>query len=123
MTSSTEREISREMIGALHRSSGSYELVIGAIAAAFVGLGIDSLLGTRPLFMAIFAIFGFIGATYSIWHQYQVAMNAETTTRSARITGSNHTARTATGERLSGNTSPANSPTNSPTNSTVGGAR
>lgn len=72
------------MVVALHRSSGSYELVIGAVAAGFVGLGIDSLVGTRPIFTLLFAMAGFIGAGYSIWMNYQLSMQVENERRLER---------------------------------------
>lgn len=72
------------MVSALHRSSGSYELVIGAVAAALVGLGIDALLGTRPIFTVLFALAGFVGATFSIWLQYTMSMEAESGRRRDR---------------------------------------
>lgn len=87
MTLPPEREIGRELAGALHHSTGSYELVVAAIAAAALGFWIDTVLGLRPLFTLIFAISGFIGAGYSIWIQYQAKMadaDAERTERRSR---------------------------------------
>lgn len=87
MTPSPEREIGRELTGALHDSTGSYELVIAALAAAGMGYLIDRAFGLVPLFTLIFAIVGFIGAGYSLYMQYQAKMSNVSAERSARVTG------------------------------------
>jgi len=88
VTRPPEREVGRELAGALHHSTGSYELVVGAIAAALLGLWIDSVLGLVPIFTLIFAISGFIGASYSIWLNYQAKMVDEEALRLDRRNGS-----------------------------------
>ena len=82
-----EREIGRELAGAMHRSTGSYELVIAAIAAAALGFWIDSVVGTRPIVMIVFAVAGFIGAAYSIYLKYQAEMAEAEAARVARKSG------------------------------------
>ena len=84
MTESPEREIGSELVGALHNSSGSFELVAGAVVAALVGFGIDSLLGLTPIFTVIFAVAGLLGATYSILFAYRTRMEAAATDRTLR---------------------------------------
>jgi len=79
-----QREIGQEVAGALHQSTGSYELIIAAIAAAGLGFWIDSVVGTRPIFTLIFATAGFVGAAYSIYVKYQAEMQAETERRLGR---------------------------------------
>ena len=74
MTHPPEREIGTELTDALHQSTGSYELVIAAIAAAGLGFWIDSVLGIVPVFTLIFALAGFIGAGYSLYLKYQDQM-------------------------------------------------
>jgi len=68
----------------MHQSTGSYELVVAAIAAAAVGFGIDYWLGLTPLFTLIFSIAGFVGAGYSLWIKYQMKMVDENADRTAR---------------------------------------
>lgn len=87
MSQPPEREISRELSDALHQSSGSYELVIAALAAAGLGFWIDYVVGTMPLFTLIFAVAGFIGAGYSLWLKYQAQMAAAEVERDERRGG------------------------------------
>ena len=82
-----EREIGSELGDAMRHSTGSYELVIAAIAAAGLGFWIDSVLGTVPVFTLIFAIAGFVGAGYSLYLSYQAKMATENADRSSRRTG------------------------------------
>lgn len=58
----------------LHRSTGSYELVLGAVLFALFGLLVDRAVGTTPWLTVAFAVFGFIGAAISIYYRYQQAM-------------------------------------------------
>lgn len=58
----------------LHRSTGSYELVLGAVIFALFGLVVDRVLGTTPWLTVAFAVFGFVGATVSIYFRYQHSM-------------------------------------------------
>ena len=74
MTSSQDSEISGALIGSLQHSSGSYELVVGAVLAGLAGFGIDSIAGTRPVFTAIFACLGLAGAATSIIFSYRAQM-------------------------------------------------
>ena len=87
MTPSPEREIGRELTGALHDSTGSYELVVAALAAAGLGFLIDRAFGILPLFTLVFAIAGFVGAGYSLYLQYSAKMGTVSAERSARVTG------------------------------------
>lgn len=88
-----EREIGGELADALRHSTGSYELVVAAVAAGAMGFGLDYLIGTTPIITIIFCIAGFVGAGYSLYLQYQDKMQAETSERTARRT---RTAGTAT---------------------------
>lgn len=87
MTAAPEREIGHELTGALHDSTGSYELVIAAIAAAGFGFLIDRAFGILPVFTLVFAIAGFVGAGYSLWLKYREQMAVVTADRSARVAG------------------------------------
>lgn len=87
MTAAPEREIGNEISGALHDSTGGFELVIGALAAAGLGFLIDRAVGTTPLITIIFAVVGFIGATISIYYRYRATMDSADASRTARRTG------------------------------------
>ncbi len=87
MTNPPEREIGREVAGAMHRSTGSYELVVAAMAAAGLGFWIDSVLGIVPVLTLVFALAGFVGAGYSIWQTYQTQMATANEERIARRDG------------------------------------
>lgn len=63
-----------ELTQSVERSSGSYELVLASALIALVGFGIDSWLGTLPLFTLIFAFIGFIGSSASLYFRYQAEM-------------------------------------------------
>lgn len=92
MSNPPEREIGSELSDAMRHSTGSYELVIAAIAAAGLGFWIDYVVGIVPVFTLIFAVAGFIGAGYSLYLKYQEQMateNADRTDRSARTGTSN----------------------------------
>ncbi len=91
MTPSPEREIGRELTGALHDSTGSYELVVAALAAAGFGYLIDRAFGIVPVFTLVFAVAGFIGAGYSLYLQYSAKMGTASAERSARVTASEAT--------------------------------
>lgn len=56
---------------AANRSSGSFELVLGPVLMALLGLAIDSWLGTRPVFTVLFTVWGAIGATVAIYYRYR----------------------------------------------------
>ena len=72
MDSSQRSDITQSV----HRSSGSFELVIGAVLFSLIGLLVDRSTGTTPLFMLIFAFAGFIGAAISIYYRYKAAISA-----------------------------------------------
>jgi|TARA_B110000914_G_C15238420_1_gene342962 F0F1-type ATP synthase assembly protein I len=89
VTSSSNREVGSGFIGSLQHSSGSYELVVGAVLAGLAGFGIDSIAGTRPVFTATFACLGLAGAATSIIFSYRARMVlAETDRTQRRVQGS-----------------------------------
>lgn len=65
----------------IRRSCGSYELVFSVAVLALVGLGLDTLLGLRPLFTVTFAILGATGAIASIYFRYRESMKKQTRPR------------------------------------------
>lgn len=95
MSNPPEREIGSELSDAMRHSTGSYELVIAAIAAAGLGFWIDSVIGIVPVFTLIFAIAGFVGAGYSIYLKYQEKMATENADRTARSSSKSSSGATA----------------------------
>ncbi len=56
------------------KSTGSFELVFSVAILALAGLGLDTLLGWRPVLTVSFAIAGAIGAVASLYYRYRQAM-------------------------------------------------
>lgn len=67
MDENTRRDLTQ---GTTHRSSGSFELVLGAVIFSMIGLAIDGMAGLTPLFTIVFAVAGFAGATVSLFYRY-----------------------------------------------------
>ena len=63
-----------DLTQSVHRSSGSFELVLGAVLFGLLGLGVDKVLGTVPVFTIVFATGAFIGAVFSIYYRYRHQM-------------------------------------------------
>ncbi len=63
-----------DLTQSVHRSSGSFELVFGAVLFSLIGLVVDKAVGSTPLFMLIFAFAGFFGAAISIYYRYKTQM-------------------------------------------------
>lgn len=63
-----------DLTQSVHRSSGSFELVLGAVIFGLVGFGIDRALGITPVLTIVFAVAGFVGAVVSIYYRYREAM-------------------------------------------------
>lgn len=74
-------ETGAEISQGIRRSTGSYELVFSAAVLALAGLGLDTLLGLRPLLTVTFAILGATGAIASIFFRYREAMKKQTRPR------------------------------------------
>ncbi|MEZ5143958.1 MAG: AtpZ/AtpI family protein [Acidimicrobiales bacterium] len=70
MDPSQRREISQSM----HRSLGSYELVLSPLLLALIGLWLDRTFDTTPLLVIVFAVVGFAGACIKIYFQYDAEM-------------------------------------------------
>lgn len=65
----------------MNRSSGSFELVGGALLLGAAGWFLDGFLGTRPLFTVGLAILGLVGATLSVYFRYRFDMTRATEAR------------------------------------------
>ncbi|MEO0495066.1 MAG: AtpZ/AtpI family protein [Actinomycetota bacterium] len=65
-----------DLHNAFRRSSGGFDLVLGPVLMALIGLWIDSAADTRPLFMLVLFAFGAIGAVLKVYYEYQRGMDA-----------------------------------------------
>lgn len=54
----------------LHRSTVSYELAFAPVLMALLGLWLDKVVGTAPLFTILFAAVGLAGATIKAYYSY-----------------------------------------------------
>ena len=61
---------------AAHKSTGSFELVLGPVLMALLGLVVDRWLGTAPLFILLFTLWGVIGAAVSLYYRYRTQVSA-----------------------------------------------
>lgn len=71
----------RTPLSEMHNSSGSFELVLSAVFLGLLGYFVDGWLGMRPVFMIVFTILGFLGATASVYYRYKheiAVLNEET---------------------------------------------
>lgn len=67
----TDRSTPPPLTDAANRSSGSFELVLGPVLMALLGLLVDRWLGTAPLFVVLFTLWGAAGAGISIYFRYR----------------------------------------------------
>jgi F0F1-type ATP synthase assembly protein I len=65
----------RELSNGMHRSTGSFELVLSPLLLGLVGLVLDRWLGTTPLLIVILAIVGLIGACVNLYYGYKHQMD------------------------------------------------
>jgi len=56
---------------AARRSTGSFELVLGPVLMALLGLLLDRWLGTAPLFILLLTVWGAVGAFVSLYFRYR----------------------------------------------------
>jgi F0F1-type ATP synthase assembly protein I len=59
----------------MHKSTGSYELVLSPLLLALIGYGLDRWLGTLPLLTIVFAVLGLVGACIKIYFGYMTEMD------------------------------------------------
>ncbi|MBT8240786.1 MAG: AtpZ/AtpI family protein [Acidimicrobiia bacterium] len=52
-------------------STGAYELVLSALLIGVFGYGLDRWLGTGPYLVIVFSVFGFLGASASLYYRYK----------------------------------------------------
>ena len=71
MSASQRRELTQSM----HKSTGSYELVLSPLILALIGLGLDHLFGTTPLLVVVFAVVGLVGACIKLYCGYNAEMD------------------------------------------------
>lgn len=65
-----------ELSRSVHRSSGSFELVGGAVLFGLIGLFVDRSVGSTPWLTIVFTILGFAGAVVSVAARYRAQMLA-----------------------------------------------
>jgi F0F1-type ATP synthase assembly protein I len=63
-----------DLTQSVHRSSGSFELVLGAVIFGLIGLLIDRALGITPVLTVVFTVGGLIGAVISVYTRYRNQM-------------------------------------------------
>jgi F0F1-type ATP synthase assembly protein I len=64
----------RELTNGMHRSTGSFELVLGPLLMALIGFFLDRWLGTVPWLTVTLGVFGLVGACVNLYYQYQREM-------------------------------------------------
>jgi len=78
----TQKESTQEMaLNGVTRSSGSFELLGGALLFGLLGWFVDGLVGTTPLFIVVGVIAGFCISTFSLMVQYKARMASESAAR------------------------------------------
>jgi hypothetical protein len=64
----------RELNDGMHRSAGSFELLLAPALFGLLGFWLDSRAGTRPLMTVAFAVLAFVGAFLKQYYSYRHAM-------------------------------------------------
>lgn len=82
---SQDRHPTAALTQGAHRSSGSFELVLAPVIMALLGLQLDYWVGTHPLFILLFTIWGALGAGALVYYRYRDQMNR---LREARVESS-----------------------------------
>lgn len=72
---------------AARKSTGSFELVLGPVLMALVGLLLDRWLGTAPLFILLFTVWGAAGAFVSLYFRYREQIRSTAQHPTARSGG------------------------------------
>lgn len=87
----------REMVSGMHRSTGSFELVLAPVLFALAGLWLDRSIGTVPLFTVLFAVFAVAGVCVKLYYTYDIQMAEHEAERAARHLGDRAPASAAAG--------------------------
>jgi hypothetical protein len=85
----------RELNDGMHRSSGSFELVLAPLLFGLLGLWLDARAGTRPLLTVTLAVFAFAGAFLKQYYGYRHAMAQADAERAERRRDADDTRRAA----------------------------
>ena len=64
----------RELTQQLHRSTGSYELVLSPVILGVFGWLLDGWLGTTPIITVIAVVVGLAGAVAKLYYGYEAEM-------------------------------------------------
>lgn len=64
----------RELTNGMHRSTGSFELVLGPLLMALIGFFLDRWLGTLPWLTVTLGVLGLVGACVNLYYRYQLEM-------------------------------------------------
>lgn len=76
MNSSQWRDVNEGLYGA----HGGFEIALAPVMVGLLGLWVDRMAGTTPLFVILFSIGGLIGAICGVYYRFRHAM-AEATER------------------------------------------
>ena len=71
----------------VHRSSGSFELVLAPVLLGFLGFWIDRTLGTTPFITIVLSVVGIAGAVVKTYYEYRAGMATAARRREAARTG------------------------------------
>ena len=91
-----ERSGQRDLHDALWRSHGGFDLVLGPVLLALVGLWLDRTFGLTPLLTIAFLVFGAVGAVLKTYYDFQRRMTAAAERR-ARLEAETEALRAAAG--------------------------
>lgn len=72
MDTSQRRDLTQQM----HRTTGSYELVLSPLLLALIGFWLDHVFDTLPWLTIIFAVVGLSGAVIKLYYGYRTEMEA-----------------------------------------------
>jgi len=71
----------RDFHDAMRKSSGGFDLVLGPVMLAMLGLWLDRQLGWTPVLMLVLLAFGTVGAVLKVYYDWQRSMAQATEER------------------------------------------